>query len=62
MGACVAHSIGHLTLVSDRVAVLGLWDQALGWAPCSAGSLLRMLNLPQSLPHPLLMHVLHKNK
>ena len=30
--------------VSAQVVILGLWDRALHWAPCSAGSLLEILS------------------
>jgi len=39
-------------LPSAQVRILGSWDQAPHWAPCSAGSLL----LP--LPFPLLVFLL----
>ena len=45
-GPWVAQSVGRLTSV--WVIVLGSWDPAPSWAPCSVGSLL----LP--LPHPCL--------
>ena len=46
MGAWVAQSVKHLP--SGQVMILESWDQALGQAPCSVGSLL--------LPLPLLLH------
>ena len=44
-----------LVLISVQVMISGLWDQALHWAPCSAGSLLEILS-----PFPSLSFSLNK--
>lgn len=48
-GAWVAQLVKNLPLAQVMIpGVLGSWDQAPHWAPCSAGSL--HLPLPQLLP------------
>ena len=49
-GAWVAQLVKGLPLA--QVMILGSWDQALNWAPCSVGSLFLPLLLP------LLVHML----